>query len=84
MIRSIIKARLPQAPSHAVSNNLLDAELLRCLERLQEDLRWLEADLKARMTKDPKRKRYRQWRDHAAQNQTDLPGHEFGEVESSH
>ena len=76
MVRSIIKARVPQATSHTASHNLSDAELLRRLEQLQEDLRWLEAQLKARMPADTWRRPYRQHREQAVRNDTDNPGHQ--------
>jgi hypothetical protein len=75
MVRSIIKTWVPQAPSHAASHNLSDAELLRRLEQLQEDLRWLEAQLKARMPADTRRRPHRQHRKQAVRNDTDNPGH---------
>jgi hypothetical protein len=83
MVRSITNAGRRQEASQATSHSLSDAELLRRLEGLQEDLRWLEGQLKARMPKDLRRKRNRQWRDHAAQNQTALPSQELGEGEAS-
>ncbi|MGF9763673.1 hypothetical protein AAII07_52000 [Microvirga sp. 0TCS3.31] len=76
MVRSIIKTRVPQAPSHAASHNLSDAQLLRRLEQLQEDLSWLEAQLKARMHTDTRRKPHRQHRKQAVRNDTDNPGHQ--------
>ena len=85
MVRSITNAGRRQEASHATpTHSLSDAELLRRFEGLQEDLRWLEAQLKARMPKDPRRKRNQQWRDHVAQNQTALPSQEFGEGEASY
>jgi hypothetical protein len=74
MVRSIINARVPQAPSHAASHNLSDAQLLRRLEQLQEDLSWLEAQLKARMHTDTRRRPRRQHRKQAVRNETDNPG----------
>jgi len=82
-IRDIINALRGQEVSRATAKSLSDAELLRRLEMLQEDLHRLEAQLKARMLKEPKRKRHRWWRDYAAQNETDLSGHELGGGEAS-
>ena len=82
-IRNIANAVREQEVSHATAHSLSDPELLRRLEGLQEDLHWLECQLKARMPKEPRRKRHRQWRDHAAQNQTDLSVHKLGGDEAS-
>ena len=71
MIRSIIQAQAPQAPSHNAPRHLSDAELLRRLEQLQKDLRWLEAQLVARMPADSQRRPYRQRRTQPARNDTD-------------
>jgi hypothetical protein len=65
MVRSIIKTRAPQAPCPAASHTLSDAELLKRLEQMQEDLRWLEAHVRRRL--------YRQRRKQAARNDTDDP-----------
>jgi hypothetical protein len=51
-IRSITSAGRQETISHASSPNLSDAELLRRLEQIQDHLRWLEAELKARMPAD--------------------------------
>jgi hypothetical protein len=48
MIRSITNAGRRHEVNQTSSQNLSDAELLERLERLQEDLRWLETQLKAR------------------------------------
>jgi hypothetical protein len=82
-IRSVTNVVRGQEVSHATAHSLSDAELLRRLEGLQGDLYWLEGQLKARMPKEPRRRWNRQWRDLAAQNQTDLSGHEFGGGEAS-
>jgi hypothetical protein len=76
MVRSIINARGQQAPSGAASHNLSDAQLLRRLEQLQEDLNWLEAQLKSRMPADTRRRPHRQHRKQAVRNDTDNPGHQ--------
>jgi hypothetical protein len=83
MVRNIIKARVPQTPSHPASHNLSDAELLRRLEQLQEDLRWLEAQLKARMPADAWRRPYRQRRKQAARSDTDNPSHQSDGFEAT-
>jgi hypothetical protein len=82
-IRNITNAARGQKVGHATAHSLSDAELLRRLEGLQEDLHWLEGQLKARMPKESRRERHRQWRDHAAQSQTDLSGQELGGGEAS-
>ena len=83
-VRSITNARRKQEVSQATSHSLSDAQLLQLLGGLQEDLRWLEAQLKARMLKGVRSNWDRQWRDHTGQNQTDLPSYEFGEGDASH
>jgi hypothetical protein len=82
-IRNITNAARGQEVSHASAHSLSDAELLRRLEGFQEDLHWLECQLKARMPKEPRRNRHRQWHGHAAQNQTGLSGHELGDGQAS-
>jgi hypothetical protein len=74
MVRSITNAGRRQEASHATSHSLLDAQLLRRLEQLQEDLSWLEAQLKARMHTDTRRRPRRQHRKQAVRNETDNPG----------
>jgi hypothetical protein len=49
MVRNIIEAQAPQTPSHAATDNLSDAEVLRRLEQLQEDLHRLEAHIRRRL-----------------------------------
>ena len=66
MVRSIIQAQVPQAPSPAASHTLTDAELLRRLEQLQEDLRWLEGHIRQRP--------HSQRRKQASRNDTDNSG----------
>jgi hypothetical protein len=83
IIRSITNAARQQEVSQATSHRLSDAELLRRLEGLQEDLRWLETHLKARMPKNPSRKRHRQWRGPVTRNETGLPDREAREAEAS-
>ena len=68
MVRSIIDARVPQAPSHAGSKNLSDAELLWRLEEFQKDLRWLEAQIRRRLD--------RRRRKQAARDDIDNSGHQ--------
>ena len=82
-IRSITNAARQQEVSQIESHRLSDAELLRRLEGLQEDLRWLETHLKARMPKNPSRKRHRQWRGPVTRNETGLPDREAREAEAS-
>ncbi len=83
IIRSITNAARQQELSHATSHHLSDAELLRRLEGLQEDLRWLEAQLKARIPKGPRRRPQRQEHNRATRNETGLLGHEAHEAEAS-
>jgi hypothetical protein len=76
MVRSIIQARAPQAPGHTAPRNLPDAELLRRLEQLQENLRWLEAQLNARMSVDTRRRPHLQRRKQTARNDVDNSDYE--------
>jgi hypothetical protein len=83
IIRSITNAARQQEVSQATSHRLSDAELLRRLEGLQEDLRWLEAQLKVRMPKGLRRRPQRQGHNRAMRDETGLPGHEAREAEAS-
>ena len=82
-IRSITNAARQQEVSDIASHRLSDAELLRRLEGLQEDLRWLEAQLKARLSHSRRRRPQRREHSHAARDETGLPGHEAREAEAS-
>jgi hypothetical protein len=75
MVRSIIKARAPQTPSHVAKHKLSDAELLRRLEQLQEDLRWLEAHIRRRL--------HGQRRKQASRNDTGNSGHQSDRSEAA-
>jgi hypothetical protein len=66
-IHRIIGPRLPQTVRPS-SIRLSDAELLDRLERLQEDIRWLQNQLKARLHQAPRRKPNRQWHKLAVQD----------------
>ncbi|MPR13612.1 hypothetical protein FS320_43040 [Microvirga tunisiensis] len=59
-IRSITDAQGCQTACPS-SPRLTDAELLDRLERLQEELRWLQDHLEARLLKTARRKPNRQW-----------------------
>ena len=83
IIRSITNAARQQEVSQATSHRLSDAELLRRLEGLQEDLRWLEAHLKVRMPKGLRRRPQRQGRNRAMRDETGIPSHEAREAEAS-
>ncbi len=83
IIRSITNAARQQEFDDIASHRLSDVELLRRLEGLQEDLRWLEAQLKARLRKNPKHGPYRRRRNHVTGNETDLPDRETREAEAS-
>jgi hypothetical protein len=83
IIRSITNAARQQDVSHATSHHLSDAELLRRLEGLQEDLRWLEAQLEARIAKGPRRRPQRQEHNRATRNEADLQDRETREAETS-
>ena len=83
IIRSITNAARQQEFNDIASHRLSDAELLRRLEGVQEDLRWLEAQLKARLPKNPKHGPYRRRRNHVTGNETDLPDRETREAEAS-
>ena len=82
-IRSIGHAARQQEVSDIASHRLSDAELLRRLEGLQEDLRWLEAQLKARLSHSRRRRPQRQEHNRATRNKTGLLGHEAREAEAS-
>ena len=83
-IRSITNAGSQQEGSQVASHPLSDAELLRRLEQLQEDLRWLQAQLMAQMPAGLKRKPHRRRRNPAAHDEADHPNHHFGWVEAPH
>jgi hypothetical protein len=83
IIRSITNAARQQEVSDIASHPLSDAELLSRLEGLQEDLRWLEAQLKARLSKGQRRRPQRREHSHATRNETDLPDRETREAEAS-
>jgi hypothetical protein len=82
-IRSITDAARQQEISHATSHRLSDSELLRRLEGLQKDLRWLAVHLKARLSKGPRRRPQHQGHNGATRQGTDFPGHEAREAEPS-
>ncbi len=83
LVRSIINAAGQQEVSDIASNPLSDAELLRRLEGLQKDLRWLAVHLKARLSKGPRRRPQHQGHNGATRQGTDFPGHEAREAEPS-
>jgi hypothetical protein len=83
-IRSITNAGSQQDGSHIGAPHLSDAELLRRLEQLQEDLRWLQDQLMAQMPADLKRRPHRRRRKPAAHDEADHPNHQFGWVEAPH
>jgi hypothetical protein len=83
IIRSITNAARQQDVSRNAAHRLSDGELLKRLEGLQEDLRWLETQLKARMPKEPRRKQHQRWRDPATRNEVGLLDHEAREAEAS-
>ena len=83
IIRSITNAARQQEVSQIASRRLLDGELLKRLEGLQEDLRWLETHLKARMPQDLRRKQHRRWRGPVTRNEAGLLGHEVCEAEAT-
>ena len=83
IIRSITNAARQQEVIQSTSHHLSDAELLRRLEGLQEDLRWLEAQLKARIPKGPRGRPQRQEHNRAKRNETDVPDRETPEAETS-
>jgi hypothetical protein len=83
IIRSITNAARQQEVSWIASHRLSDAELLRHLEGLQDDLRWLETQLKARIPKGPRRRLQRQEHNRATRNEGGLPDREAREAEAS-
>jgi hypothetical protein len=58
-IRSVTDAA-PQLPASPSWPRLTDAELLHRLERLQDELRWLQEQMEARLLKTARRRRIRQ------------------------
>lgn len=82
-IRSITHAGREQTVSHAASPSLSDAELLRRLERLQTELRSLEAALKARMPTGSRHNPNRQRRNHATRDEADHLGQRADRAEAS-
>jgi hypothetical protein len=66
--------RVTDAPlEHTASPSrprLTDAELLDCLERLQDDLRWLQDQMEARLLKTARRRPNRRWLKVATQDGT--------------
>jgi hypothetical protein len=83
-IRSITNAGLEQEVHHLTSRRLSDAELLRRLEQLQEDLRWLAAQLQVRIPKDPRNRLRRQGHKSPSRNQHHNSGHYNSGAEASH
>jgi hypothetical protein len=83
-IRSITNAGLEQEVHHLTSRRLSDAELLKRLERLQEDLRWLAAQLQVRIPKDPRTRLRRQGHKGPTRNEHHNVGHRDGGTGSSH
>ena len=59
-IRRVAGAKTQQTASPSV-DSLTDAELLDRLQRLQDELRWLQDQLKARLSKAPGRTPNRYW-----------------------
>ena len=59
-IRRVAGAKTQQTASPS-SDSLTDAELLDRLQRLQDELRWLQDQLKARLSKAPGRTPNRYW-----------------------
>ena len=70
MIRSITDEQ-PQPTASPSSARLSNAELLDRLEWLQEELRWLHDQLKARLSKTVRRKPNCQWYKKALQEEAD-------------
>ena len=83
IIRSITNAARQQEFDDIASHRLSDVELLRRLEGLQEDLRWLEAQLKARLSHSQRRRPQRREHNRATRDETDLPDCETREAEAS-
>jgi hypothetical protein len=69
-IRSVTDAQ-PQQTGNSSHPRLADAELLDCLERLQDELRWLQDQMEARLLKTARRRPNRQWMKLATQDGTD-------------
>jgi hypothetical protein len=71
-IRSVIRTE-PEQTVVSPGPQLTDAELLERLERVQEDLQWLQEHMKTRLHKTARRRPNRQWLKVATQ---DVIGHE--------
>ncbi len=84
VIRSITSAVVQHQGSHAASHSLPDAELLRRLEGLQEELRWVAGQLKALVLRDARRRPQRQQHSRRSRNANANPGHPSGGFEASH
>jgi hypothetical protein len=84
MIRSITNVGLEQDSRHLTSRRLSDAELLKRLELLQEDLRWVADHLKTLLPRDARGRPYRQQPNRRTRNVTGNPGHQSGETEVPH
>src|SRR3954469_17117660 len=51
----------PQQPASPSRPRLTDADLLDCLEGLQDELRWLQNEMEARLLMPVRRRPNRQW-----------------------
>lgn len=83
-IRSITNAGIEQDGRHLTSRRLSDADLLKRLEQLQEDLRWLKAQLKALMPTDSRRRPHRDGHNRPTRDEHHNIGHHDGRAGSSH
>jgi hypothetical protein len=79
-IRSVADAE-PQQTSNSSRPRLTDAELLECLERLQDELRWLQEQMETRLLKTARRRPNRRWLKLATQ---DGSGQQEGAQGSGH
>jgi hypothetical protein len=82
MIRSITNAGRQQTVTPAAVLRLLDSDLLRRLARLQEDLNWLEAHLRAQIATGQKRRPHPHGYDRTLRNETGSLGSRDGETEA--
>ena len=84
LVRSIINAAGQQEVSDIAPHRLSDAELLRRLEGLQEDLRWVAGHLKTLLPRDARRRPHHQQPNRRTRNVTDKPRRQSGEIEVPH
>jgi hypothetical protein len=83
-VRSITNAGPDRTVRCAATFTLSDADLLRRLVRLQEDLRWLKDQLEARISAGARPRLHCRWHAPVVGAGTDYPGPQDGEPEAPH